>query len=403
MSHKRVIVIVMDGVGIGELPDADKFNDKGAHSLLHSAEVVGGLDLPMLEKLGLGNIFLESGDSLEKIVIPGVKPARTPMGHYGKMAEKSPGKDSTYGHWELMGCLAGSPLPLFPNGFPDSIISAFEKITGRKTLGNFPASGTEIIESLGREHLETGSPIVYTSADSVFQIAAHEDIISLEELYAICAKTRELLNPIAVGRVIARPFVGTPGNFTRTKKRKDFSLAPPSETVLDILKKNKLPVLAFGKIDDLFASRGTTEIIKVSSNEDTMLKIHASMERVKSGFLFANCNDTDTAYGHRRLPREYARAIQQVDAGLETIIKEMGDEDLLIVCADHGCDPTFKRHTDHTREYTPLLAFTPRNTVGSSLGQRSTFSDVGKTVADWLGIETTIPGKSFTKPLLMNN
>ncbi|MCP4605003.1 MAG: phosphopentomutase [Proteobacteria bacterium] len=396
MNSRRAILIVMDGVGIGEMPDSHLFNDSGVNSLLHVSETTDGLDLPNMSALGLGNsAAIPTQKEPVSPLIKGVPINKKPSGFYGKMAEISPGKDSIYGHWELMGCIAETPFTLFPNGFPESIMQSFAGIAGREAMGNVTASGTEIIDRLGKQHLETQRLIVYTSADSVFQIAAHEEVVPIEELYKICEETRKMLNPLNIGRVIARPFIGTPGNFNRTKRRRDFSLPPSRKTLLDILVDNGIEVFGFGKIDDLFASRGVSEIIKVESNGDAMKKLIDHTKQNSTGFFFANLNDTDTVYGHRRNPQGYAKALKEVDDGLFPLMKSMSSNDLLIISADHGCDPTLKRHTDHTREYVPLLVYTPHKKSGESLGLRSTFADVGKTIADYFKIETKLPGKSF--------
>ncbi len=399
---KRAIVIVLDGVGIGALPDAAEYDDEGTHSLAHVATAVGGLTLPTLQALGLGNAAqIPAATEDGAIQIPGLPPAPCPTGAFGKMASLNPGKDSIYGHWELMGCLVDHPLGLFPDGFPADIIARFSERIGTGILGNSTASGTEIIRRLGEEHLRTKKPIIYTSSDSVFQIAAHEEIIPIDRQYEICRIARELMNPLRVGRVIARPFIGQPGNFTRTGNRRDFSMPPVSPTLLDHLEQSQRKVVGLGKIDDLFASRGVSRAVKTTSNKDTMAKLNDEFERSRGGLLFANCNDTDTAYGHRRNPQGYAGALRDVDRGLSALMPKLTSSDLLFICADHGCDPCLQRHTDHTREYVPLLIYSPAIEPGTSLGIRPSFADVGQTIADWFQITGPSAGTSVI-PVLIN-
>ncbi len=402
LKNARVIVIVMDGVGIGEMPDSALFNDSGSNSLGNVAKAVGGLHLPMLTRLGLGNsVGIQNRGQAAAQPVLGVPSVDAPLGFFGKMKEVSPGKDSIYGHWELMGCVVEEPFPLFPNGFPADIMQSFAEITGKPALGNVPASGTKIIDELGQKHMDTGRLIVYTSADSVFQIAAHEAIVPPHKLYEICKRTRALLNPLKVGRVVARPFIGAPGKYTRTKKRRDYSLTPPKPTLLEKLVQRDTDVIAFGKIDDLFASRGITRVIKTGSNREAMEKVIYQVTHDTTGLLIANCNDTDTVYGHRRDPKGYSTALEEVDNGLSHLVQSMSKDDLLVVTADHGCDPTFKQHTDHTREYVPILAYTPKHSRGASLGLRTTFADVGATVAEYFDIEAEkMPGTSFLDSIL---
>lgn len=380
----RVIWIVLDSFGVGSLPDAKAYGDDGANTLLHIAENAKGFSLPNMESLGLGNIE----------AAPGVAATDLPRGAWGKARERSAGKDTTAGHWEMAGVITPEKFPTFPNGFPADFLKAFERAIGRGTLGNCVASGTEIIERLGPEHLRTGRPIVYTSADSVFQIAAHEDVIKLDELYKICEIAREMLKgPLGVGRVIARPFIGTPGHFVRTAERRDFSLAPVGVTVPDLVKEAGLPSVAIGKIHDIFAGRGFTESIHTENNDDGVQKTLDAMDRVHEGLLYTNLVDYDMKYGHRRDVQGYADALMAFDRRLPEITKKMGPEDLLILTADHGCDPTW-HGTDHTREYIPMLFYGPR-VRPVSLGERATYADEGATVADFLGVKAPAAGESM--------
>lgn len=381
---RRVILIVLDSLGIGEAPDSHLFCDQGCNTLIHTAEAVGGLNLTNLQKMGLGNIT----------EVTGVPAALEPQAAYGRMQEKSAGKDTTTGHWEMMGLVLEQPFPTYPQGFPQELMEEFEKRIGRKTLGNKVASGTEIIEELGREHMQTGYPIVYTSADSVFQIAAHEEVIPLEQLYQMCKTARELLvGEHAVGRVIARPFIGVPGSFRRTAHRHDYSLEPPGN-ILDHLVDHGYEVIGIGKISDIFAGKGVTQTRPTTSNQDGVDKILEVLDLSFQGLVFANLVDFDMLYGHRNDPEGYAQALRDFDARLPEIIGKMKEEDLLIITADHGCDPTYPG-TDHTREYVPLIvygsAIKPVN-----LGIRSTFADVGQSVADYLGVPAPhLAGQSF--------
>ncbi|MBE3587986.1 MAG: phosphopentomutase [Thermoanaerobacteraceae bacterium] len=380
----RVTLIVLDSVGVGALPDAARYGDEGSNTLAHIARDVGGLHLPHLGALGLGNI----------LAIEGVPPAGKPGAAYGRMAEASAGKDTTTGHWEIAGLLLERPFPVYPRGFPPEIIRPFEERTGRPVLGNKPASGTAIIEELGAEHMRTGRPIVYTSADSVFQIAAHEEVIPLEELYRMCRIARELLTgEHAVGRVIARPFVGRPGGFKRTANRRDFSLPPPAPTVLDLLQEKGLAVLAVGKIEDIFAGRGITEALHTENNMDGVDKTLTFLRRDDRGLIFTNLVDFDMLYGHRNNPRGYAGALEDFDRRLPEILAALRDDEVLIITADHGCDPT-TGSTDHSREYVPLLVYGRKVQAGVDLGTRRTFSDVAATVAELFGLSYP-RGKSF--------
>ena len=388
---KKVILIILDACGIGELPDAHLYGDEGSNTIVNTAKAVGGLKLPNLEKLGLGNIE----------PIPGVNPQRDASGNYGKMAELSLGKDSTSGHWEIMGLVLEKSFPVYPDGFPPEIIESFEKAIGSKILGNKPASGTEIIKELGEEHVRTHRPIVYTSADSVFQIAAHEEIIPVNKLYQMCMIARKILtHEHGVARVIARPFMGEPGSFKRTERRKDFSLPPPEETVLDILKKNSIPVIGMGKIEDLFAGRGLTESIHTKNNSDGMDKLIGAMKKFEKGLLFINLVDFDMLWGHRNNPQAFASGLEYFDRRFPEILNLLGSDDLLIITADHGCDPTTPS-TDHSREYVPLLVYGKSIKKGVNLGERKSFSDVGNTIAEIFKVEGPEHGESFLKEIKM--
>jgi phosphopentomutase len=379
-------LIVLDGVGVGELPDADLYQDSGSNTLKNIANKVGGLNLPNLQKLGLGNI-----DN-----ILGINPTNNPSASFGKMAEKSKGKDSTTGHWELGGLYIEKDFDYFPNGFPEEIMNKFLDITNCKGfLGNKAASGTEIIKELGDEHLKTGFPIVYTSADSVFQIAAHQEVISLEKLYEICELTREkvLVNPLNVGRVIARPFIGNSGNFERTVYRKDYSLDPPSDTILDLLNKNNISTIAVGKINDLFNYRGISVQVKSKLNSEGMENLLELASKVKNSFIFINLVDFDVYYGHRNDASGFADALKKFDDFIPSFLGKLDENDRVIITADHGNDPTTPS-TDHSREYVPLLYFGKNKTV-KNLGIRSTFSDAGKTVAEYFKVPNQLKGTSF--------
>ncbi|GAB6139164.1 phosphopentomutase [Halanaerobaculum tunisiense] len=386
----RATVIVLDSVGIGALPDADQFGDEGVATLPHIAAEVDSLELPNLEELGLGKI----------IQLDGIGNVSNPQAALGRMAEKSNGKDTTTGHWELAGLISQEPFPTYPEGFPAEVMDQFHEAIGRQSLGNRPASGTVIIEELGAEHLETGKPIVYTSADSVFQIAAHEEVIPVEELYEICQKAREILTgKHAVARVIARPFVGELGDFTRTANRKDFSLTPPEDTVLDHLKEAGQEVMAVGKIENIFAGQGITSAVHTADNMDGVDKTIDYLRQDNSGLIFANLVDFDQKYGHRRDPAGYAQALEKFDRRLPEIIEELNDDDLLIITADHGCDPTYQG-TDHTREYVPLLVYGTNISPGVELGTRDTFSDLAATIADIFDIKGTGNGISFKDQII---
>ncbi|GAB4388452.1 MAG: phosphopentomutase [Thermodesulfovibrionales bacterium] len=379
----KFIIVVMDGVGIGALPDALLYGDEGTDTLGHLAAVSGGLSLPCLESLGLGNL----GD------FKGMRKNPGPLASFGRMEELSKGKDTITGHWEMMGVVNETPFPTYPEGFPKEVIAEFERRIGRKVLWNRPASGTEIIERLGREHMRTGRPIVYTSADSVFQVAAHEDIISVEELYSMCRVAREILKPPHnVCRVIARPFVGPP--FTRTYRRKDFPLPPPEETVLDLLKAKGAQVVSVGKVGDMFGGRGFTASVKAAGNQDIMRKVAEAALSLESGLIFSNLVDFDTLYGHRNDAAGFKKALEEFDSWLSYFIPLLGADDHLLLTADHGNDPTTPG-TDHTREYVPVL-FYGRRLKPRDLGTRRGFMDIGATVADIFGVEFG-KGKSFLK------
>ena len=386
----RVIWLVIDSVGIGEMPDAGDYGDEGSNTLENLYRENPRLKLPNLEKMGLGLI---EGVS----VIPR---AENPVAAYGKAAQMSPGKDTTTGHWEMAGIVLEKPFPLFPNGFPPDLIKEFENKIGRKTLGNYPASGTEIINVLGDEHVKTGSPIVYTSGDSVFQIAAHEDVISLEELYRMCETAREMLSgELAVGRVIARPFTGKGnGNYGRTRNRHDYSLSPYHDTVLNMVESKGIGVYGVGKIFDIFAGSGITKSIKMKDNKQGMEITMSLMEKVDRGLIFVNLVDFDMIYGHRNDVEGYSNALMDFDEQLGKLMAKMDREDVLVINADHGCDPTTES-TDHSREYVPVLVYGDSvNPV--NIGVRKSFSDIGQTIAEFLQTESIANGKSFAREVL---
>ncbi|MCH8027340.1 MAG: phosphopentomutase [candidate division Zixibacteria bacterium] len=391
MKFKRGIILVIDACGVGELPDAADYGDTGSATIPNVAKAAGGLNMPNCQKLGLGNI----------VEIEGVPPAEKPAGSFGKMAERAAGKDSTSGHWEMAGVVIENPFPTFPDGFPRAIVERFEKAANVKTIGNVAASGTEIIEQLGKEHIESGAIILYTSADSVFQLAAHEDILAVERLYEICAIAREMLTgEFGVGRVIARPFVGQPGNFRRTARRRDFSLVPPSDTILDLLHKSGRKVLSIGKIYDLFVGRGIAEKIKTADNNEVMQNIIEAIENSSEyALIFANCVDFDEKWGHRNDEKNFARSLEEFDVQLGELLGKLCDDDLLIITADHGCDPTIKTSTDHSREYVPLLVYGKNARAGVNLGTRETFADVACTLAEMFRLENGFPGISFLESI----
>jgi phosphopentomutase len=379
-------IIILDGVGIGELPDACNYNDSGSNTLCNMAKAVGGLQLPNMEKLGLGNIA----------EIEGVSAVESSLASYGMMTEVSVGKDSITGHWEISGLYVKTDFSYFPQGFPTELVEKFIDKTGCKgVLGNKPASGTEIIKELGEEHVRTGFPIIYTSADSVFQIATHEEVIPLEELYKICSITREkvLILPLQVGRVIARPFIGTPGNFTRTTNRRDLSLDPPEPTILDLLLSNGITTVAIGKVNELFNFKGIKIRERTKTNEAGCNKLLEYSKSARGSFIFANLVDFDVYYGHRNDPEGFANKLKEFDDFLPKFLNSLDETDKIVITADHGNDPTTPS-TDHSREYVPLL-FYQENVKGKNLGIRKTFADVAKTAADFFNIENELKGESF--------
>ncbi|NME07122.1 phosphopentomutase [Psychrobacillus sp. BL-248-WT-3] len=385
-KFKRIHVIVMDSVGIGEAPDAAAFGDVGSHTLGHIAEKMNGLKMPEMQKLGLGNIE----------AIKGIAPADQPTAYYGKMQEASVGKDTMTGHWEIMGLNIDKPFKVYPNGFPEELITALEEKTGRKVIGNKPASGTEILDELGEEHMKTGAIIVYTSADPVLQIAAHEEVVPLEELYRICEIARELtLSPeFLVGRIIARPFIGEPGSFVRTSNRHDYALKPFARTAMNELQDAGLEVMAIGKINDIFNGEGITSTVRTKDNMDGMDKFIVTLDKDFTGISFLNLVDFDALYGHRRDPIGYGKALEEFDARLKEALPKLTSDDLLIITADHGNDPTMPG-TDHTREFVPLTVYSPRFTEIKELPLRMTFADIGATIADNFDVKPTAFGESF--------
>jgi phosphopentomutase len=388
-SLKRAILVVLDGVGAGANPDAATYGDEGASSLEHCALAVGGLELPNLGRAGFGNIT----------PLAGTPPRADADGSWGRMAEQGAGKDSTTGHWEICGLILERPFPTYPQGFPPEVVQAFEQAIGRKVLGNKAASGTEIIQELGEEHLRTGAPILYTSSDSVFQVAAHQEVIPLEELYRICQiARRQLVGKHAVGRVIARPFIGTPGHFTRTEHRRDFSLPPTGPTLLDSLKHGGYAVIGLGKIEDLFAGRGLTASEHTETNRAGMEAALRWIERDFTGLLFLNLVEFDQLWGHRRDSQGYAQALREVDAWFGTVRERLRPGDAIFFTGDHGVDPTY-RGTDHTREHVPLLAYGPAVRAGIDLGVRASFADLGQTIAHAFGVEPLAAGTSFAQEL----
>lgn len=382
--REKVILIVLDGVGTGALPDAERYGDAGSDTLGHISRTVA-LRLPNLERWGLGRI-----DDLE-----GIAPVPHPTAHFGKMAERSAGKDTVIGHWEMTGVITPTPFPTYPNGFPPEVIGPFEAAIERKVLGNKVASGTEILKELGAEQMATGAPIVYTSADSVFQIAAHEAIIPPEKLWEISRIARDLLKPPhQVARVIARPFTGAPGKFVRTDRRRDFSVAPPAETLLDRLQAARIPVIGIGKIEDIFSGRGISESVHTHDNNDGIDQTVRFLDRIDGGLIFTNLVDFDMLYGHRNDPVGFAKALEEFDRRLPEIISKMKEGDRLFLTADHGNDPLFPG-TDHTREYVPLIVFQKGVESGGDLGIRATFADLGQTVAEIFEVGSLPVGKSF--------
>lgn len=389
---KRAVITVLDSVGAGALPDADRFGDKDSDTLGNLAKTLGGLNLPNMAKLGLGNLHQ----------IFGIEKAESPLAFYGRMAEISQAKDTVIGHWELTGVISTQPFPTYPHGFPPELIEEFEQKIGRKILGNKPASGTEIIKELGEQHCTTGSPIVYTSADSVFQIAAHEEIIPLDELYRICRVAREMLVvPHNLARVIARPFKGDKSSYVRTPKRKDFSLPSPELTLLDLAQKAGLTVYGVGKISDIFAGRGITQTFKTENNaQGIAATLSLLQQEVKPGIIMTNLVDFDMLYGHRNDPVGYYNALKEFDLSIPQFISALNREDVWFITADHGCDPTILTSTDHTREYVPLLVYGQGLAVPKALGNRESFADMGKTIQELLGLPGSLAGKSFARILL---
>lgn len=388
----RVFAIVLDSLGVGAMPDADEFGDTGAHTLDHIVAATGGLDVPRLVELGLGNV-------------PGVEnlPAvEQPVASYGRMSERSPGKDTSTGHWEMMGCILEERFPVFEGGFPPEIIDAFVERTGVPgVLENKAASGTEVIARLGDEHVRTGKPIVYTSADSVFQVAAHEQHYGLERLLEHCRIAREILLPYNVGRVIARPFVGAPGAYERTYNRRDFSLLPPEDNTLTRLVGAGVPVVGIGKIEDIFAGVGVPRSIHTEGNRDGMRVLTELARNEREGFFFVNLVDFDMLYGHRRDAPGYRRALEEFDLDYRTFEQHLEPGDVVLLTADHGNDPTHTAGTDHTREYVPILAHVP-GAPGQALGTRTSFADLGATVEELFGLQPAGPGRSFAAELGRN-
>ncbi len=381
---KRAIVLILDGVGIGELPDAAQYGDVGSNTLGNLAHACGGLNIPVLESLGLGNICS----------IEGVHEVENPPACYGKMAEKSPGKDSTSGHWELCGIILKQPFPTYPHGFPAEVIEAFELKIGHKIIGNIAASGTEIIKQLGEEHIKKRMPIVYTSADSVFQIACHIDVFNLDELYTFCKIAREILQgEHGVARVIARPFAGKAPNFYRTKDRHDYSLPPPEPTLLDIAKENNFEVVVIGKVDDLFGNRGYTKSYHSVNNAECVDFVLKVMSEMGDGLVVANFVQFDMDWGHRNDIKGFYNGLVEIDGGFARILEKVQDGDILFITADHGNDPTTPS-TDHSREYVPILAYTTKK-AGTYLGVRQSFSDLARTIAKHLALEGIKNGEDF--------
>lgn len=388
---KRIHLIVMDSVGIGEAPDAEAFGDKNSDTLGHIAKAMGGLNLPNLEAFGLGNIRHD---------IQGIEPVEKPKAYYGRMQEASSGKDTMTGHWEIMGLEITQPFITFPEGFPDQLIHALEEKTGRKIVGNKAASGTEILDELGEHQMKTGDLIVYTSADSVLQIAAHEEVIPLEELYSICETARKMTmdEKYRVGRIIARPYTGEPGRFERTSNRHDYALKPSGHTVMNELKDNGFDVIALGKINDIYDGEGVTKAVRTKNNMDGLDQLLAVMKKPFRGISFLNLVDFDAKYGHRRDPEGYGEALEAFDQRIPEILNQMEAQDCLIITADHGNDPTYTG-TDHTREFVPLFVVYPALEKGEALPLRETFADLGATISDNFGVSLPEFGTSFLKEI----
>ena len=385
-KFKRIFLVVMDSVGIGEAPDAEQFDDLGADTLGHIAEHMNGLNMPTMGKLGLSNIR----------EIKGIEKADKPLAHYTKMQEASNGKDTMTGHWEIMGLYIDQPFQTFPDGFPDDLLDELKDKTGRGIIGNKPASGTEILVELGEEHMKTGDLIVYTSADSVLQIAAHEDVVPIDELYEICETARKMTmnDKYMVGRIIARPFVGEPGAFERTSNRHDYALKPFGRTVMNALEDGGFDVVALGKISDIYDGEGVTKTIRTKDNDDGMEKLIQSIDEDFHGLNFLNLVDFDAKYGHRRDPEGYGKALETFDERLPEVLEKLKEDDLLIITADHGNDPVH-HGTDHTREYVPLIVHHKGVTSGKALPIRETFADIGATIAENFGVDMPKYGKSF--------
>ncbi len=391
ITGRRAVIVIIDGGGVGELPDAASYGDAGANTLLHVISKEGPLELPNLQRLGLEEILSLSAGTAAP---PGAPPLLN-AGYYGRMASRAAGKDTTSGHWELAGVVLEQPFPLYPRGFPREIIDAFEQAIGRPILGNIPASGTEIIKELGENHLQTGRPIVYTSADSVFQIAAHEEIVPPEELYRWCAEARAILQgDHGVGRVIARPFTGEPGAFQRTIRRKDFSLSPPGTTLLDLAAAAGYPVAVIGKVADVFNHRGITLHRPGGDNEATAAALKGLLRESPGGIIWATFGDFDTLYGHRNDSSGFARSLERFDSHLGEILTLLRSGDYLFISADHGCDPTFPG-TDHTREHVPIIAWSPSLEQSCNLGTRSSFADLGASASAWLHLPPLNHGTPF--------
>src|SRR5467141_5264694 len=387
VAWERVVWVVLDSVGIGELPDAADYGDVGRTTLGHIAES-RPLKIPSLIRLGLANIA----------PLKHLKPAAAPLGAYGKGVTHSPGKDTTTGHGEMAGVWLDQAFPVYKNGFPANLIAEFERLIGRKTLGNKPASGTEIIKELGEEHVRTGKPIVYTSGDSVFQIATHEEVIPLAELYRMCEIARKLLaGPHRVGRVIARPFTGMPGHYVRTTRRHDYAVDPPKPMLMDVLAERKVRVFGVGKIYDIYNGRGVEEYVTTKGNADGMEKMKAAVREREGGLIFCNLVDFDMLYGHRKDVEGFAKSLEEFDRMLADFLQKLGPTDLLMITADHGCDPDPRwATTDHSREYVPILAYSPAGSAGVNLGVRETLADMGQTIAENFG--ATVPhGTSFLR------
>ena len=389
-AWQRVIWVVLDSVGIGELPDAADYGDVGRNTLGHIAES-RPLNIPNLVRLGLANIA----------PLAHLEPAAVPLGGYGKGVTHSPGKDTTTGHWEMAGVWLSQAFPVYKNGFPADLIAEFERLIGRKTIGNKPASGTEIIKELGEQHVRTGQPIVYTSGDSVFQIATHEDVIPVAELYRMCELARKLLDgPHRVGRVIARPFTGPVGDFARTSRRHDYAVDPPKPMLLDVLQEHGVPVFGIGKIHDIYNGRGVPEYATTKNNVDGMEKMRTALQERNRGLIFCNLVDFDMLYGHRKDVEGFARSLEEFDRLLADLLPQLAATDLLMITADHGCDPDPRwETTDHSREYVPILAYSPAIAVGANVGVRDTLADMGQTIAENFG--GSIPhGSSFLRQLV---